>query len=428
MPPRAESLHRAENAAENTAGMWAWGSSPPTAHVVRAPPPPPHRVEETARFRDDSNMRRAVGYVRVSTDMQAADGLSLDAQTAAIEQFCAAHGYTLLRVCKDVISGGKDQRPGLQEALATLGRGADMLIVLKFDRLSRSIRHFCELYERYFKSGEKELVAIRESIRLDSSLGRALVGILLVFAQMEREATGERTREAIRHIRRLGYHFGKVPYGQKAVPAPDNPRFKVLADDPEQQAVLSRLKAWSAEGIGISDMADRLNADGVKPPKGPRWSKSLIYNLKLRLHWSTPRPYNKRPHSDAELRDRMVDLRQMGMTHAQIAAALNEEGFIPLKSSKFTEAGVRKLMRTVDETQHQTPKRYLEQVLQKMEERHKQFFPDEPFERPSYPRMARLLSEAGYVTPKGHAHWWPAQVQQLMQGRFDAYYARKSSA
>lgn len=86
-------------------------------------------------------------------------------------------------------------------------RSADYLIVLKFDRLSRSIKHFCELYERYFKDGTKELVAIREAIRLDSSLGRALVRILLVFAQMERESTGERTREAIRHIRGSGYHF-----------------------------------------------------------------------------------------------------------------------------------------------------------------------------------------------------------------------------
>ena len=42
--------------------------------------------------------RLAVGYVRVSTDMQAADGLSLDAQTAAIEQYCTAHGYKLLRI------------------------------------------------------------------------------------------------------------------------------------------------------------------------------------------------------------------------------------------------------------------------------------------------------------------------------------------
>jgi DNA invertase Pin-like site-specific DNA recombinase len=56
-----------------------------------------------------------------------------------------------------------------------------------------------------------ELIAIREAIKLDSALGRALVGILLVFAQMEREAIGERTREAIGHIRRGGYHYGTIP-------------------------------------------------------------------------------------------------------------------------------------------------------------------------------------------------------------------------
>jgi DNA invertase Pin-like site-specific DNA recombinase len=150
--------------------------------------------------------------------MQAVDGLSLEAQQAAIEGYCALHQIKLVRLCRDVVSGARDQRPGLQEALDTLQREADLLIVLKFDRLSRSIKHFCDLHERYFKNGEKELVAIREAIRLDSSLGRALVSILLVFAQMEREATGERTREAVLHIQSMGYHHGKAPYGYQSVP------------------------------------------------------------------------------------------------------------------------------------------------------------------------------------------------------------------
>ena len=53
---------------------------------------------------------------------------------------------------------------------------------------------------------------------------------------MEREATGERTREAIRHIRDSGYHFGKVPYGKQAIPAPDHPRMRILVEDDEEQA------------------------------------------------------------------------------------------------------------------------------------------------------------------------------------------------
>ena len=99
--------------------------------------------------------RRAAGYVRVSTDMQATEGMSLEAQQSAIEGYCMLHGIKLVKICKDVISGGKDVRPGLQDALRTLQTSADVLIVLKFDRLSRSIKHFCELYETYFKDGTK---------------------------------------------------------------------------------------------------------------------------------------------------------------------------------------------------------------------------------------------------------------------------------
>ena len=62
----------------------------------------------------DCGQRLAVGYVRVSTEMQAADGLSLDAQTAAIEQYCSMQGLRLVEIHRDVLSGGKSERPGLQ--------------------------------------------------------------------------------------------------------------------------------------------------------------------------------------------------------------------------------------------------------------------------------------------------------------------------
>ncbi|MFO0578885.1 MAG: recombinase family protein [Polyangia bacterium] len=387
----------------------------------------PHLSEAREPYSSNVKLKRAVGYVRVSTDMQAADGLSLDAQRGAIEHYCSAHGYKLIRICQDVISGAKDQRPGLQEALRTLEQGADVLIVLKFDRLSRSIKHFCELYERYFKDGTKELVAIRESIRLDSSLGRALVGILMVFAQMEREAAGERTRESIRHIRGCGYHFGKIPYGQRAVPSPDNPRFRVLVDDPDEQAVLQQLRAWAAQGLGPTEMARRLNEQKVKPAQARRWNKSLIYNLKLRLGWQDVHPHNQRWHTDEELKERMVELRAHGHTYQQIASILNEQKWVPRKGRRFTFHTVAKLMARCNDAKYLTPRRYLETVLEKMERQHAVESPEEPFRRPGLSHLAELLQEAGYQTPKGHAHWWPAQVQQLLEGRFDPYYSKREA-
>lgn len=387
-----------------------------------------HKISDRDITCGNGAMRKAVGYIRVSTDMQAADGLSLDAQAAAIEQYCSTQGLKLVEIHKDVLSGGKAERPGLQDALRALHRGVDVLVVLKFDRLSRSIRHFCELYETYFRSGEKELVAIRESIRLDSSLGRALVSILLVFAQMEREATAERTREALRHMKQQGYCHGKAPYGFMKVPRHDGSRYKILVENPEEQAVMVRIKSWLDAGDAVPDIAMRLNAEGVPPPRSKKWNTSYLYLLAVRHNWHAPKPHNDRPHSDEELKARMVELRNHGHTYSQIATILNEQKWVPVKGRKFTESSVGKLIRATEPTKYLTPKQYLEAMLRNMEQEHKCVHSDEPFQRPGFPRLAVLLKEAGYRTPKGHEHWWPAQVQQLLDGRFEQYYLGQSDS
>ena len=71
-----------------------------------------------------------------------------------------------------------------------------------------------------------------------------------------------------------------------------------------------------------------------------------------------------------------------------------------------------------------TPKRFLEVLLERMQREHEEHFPDEQWPKPGYGKLARYLMQAGYVTPRGHTHWWPAQVQQLMEGHFDQHYAR----
>jgi len=65
-------------------------------------------------------------------------------------------------------------------------------------------------------------------------------------------------------------------------------------------------------------------------------------------------------------------------------------------------------------------------MLTKMERAHAAEKPKEPFESPSLAELARLLTEAGYKTPRGKEHWWPAQVAQVMEGRFEGYYATQN--
>jgi len=361
-----------------------------------------------------STPRSAVGYVRVSTDMQAADGLSLDAQREAIRAYCAANGFHLVKIFQDVLSGGKADRPGLAEALKVK---SDVFVVLKFDRLSRSIKHFCDMYETHFKSGTRELVAIREAIRLDSSLGRALVSILLVFAQMEREATGERVKETIKHIRGNGYHFGKAPFGYDAIPALENPRYRVLTENPEEQATINMIKAWVEEGRAITAICEELTTRQVKPPQGQKWTISILYNLKMRLGWHLKKPANARNHTDDELKQRMRTLRDKGHTYKQIATILNKEGYMPFKGKKFMESNVCRLLGRIVEAKHHTPRAYCESLISRADG-----------QRPSYPALARALSAAGFVTPRGNASWWPAQVQQLLRGTFDDYYKKQGTA
>lgn len=360
------------------------------------------------------NGRTAVGYIRVSTDMQANDGLSLDAQRHAIQSYCSMCGLRLIKIFQDIESGGKADRSGLRDALAIK---ADVVVVLKFDRISRSIKHFCEMYEQHFADGTKELVAIRESIRLDSALGRALVSILLVFAQMEREATGERTREAIAHIRRSGYHFGKVPYGYKAIPAPNNPRYRILVEDPREQEILNKIKELIEAGAGLTEIASLLNSEPAEPPQGQKWTISLIYNLKIRKGWHACKPVNQRNHTDEEVKLRMRELRDQGTTYQSIANILNEEGYLPYKGKKFTESSVCRLLGNVKESKLLTPRAFCESIIRRSQGG-----------RPSYPVLARMLSDGGFQTPRGNTHWWPAQVQQLLKGNYDEHYRRPPPA
>ena len=355
--------------------------------------------------------KTAVGYVRVSTSMQAEDGLSLDAQRAAITAYCNAHDIRLLRIYTDVESGAKRERRGLEEALAAR---AEVFVVLKFDRLSRSIKHFCQLYEDYF-SQSIELVPIREAIKLDSALGRALVSILLVFAQMEREAIGERTREAIGHIRRGGYHYGTVPYGKKAVPASDNPRYRVLVDNEDELRALERVKEVLESGEQISRVAEILNEQGLPPPRGAKWTRGSVYHFKCRLGWHAPKPNNQRSHTDEEVKARMIQLKAKGHTYPAIANILNEEGYKPLCGAKFTRNSVILLLRGVKTQKVLTPRIFAEQYIMQCDE------------KPSFAAIASALQKNAYQTPRGNTNWWPAQVRELLAGRFDEYYDARSS-
>ena len=148
--------------------------------------------------------KRVLGYVRVSTEEQAREGVSLDAQRHRIEAHAEAQGWELVGVEADNGISGKaiKNRPGLRRALSALRKHkADTLLVVALDRLSRSTRDVLDLVAR----AEKEdwaLHSIEERLDTSSPQGRFVVTLLGALAQLEREQAAERTKVAMAELRR----------------------------------------------------------------------------------------------------------------------------------------------------------------------------------------------------------------------------------
>ena len=198
---------------------------------------------------------KAVGYVRVSTEEQVREGLSLDAQEEKIRAYCTAKGWRLVRVYRDEGFSGKDlNRPALQEMLRDLkADGIQAVVVAKLDRLTRSVRDLGYLIDDLFDG--VALASVEESLDTTTAGGRFVLHILGAVAQWERETISERTRNTLRYKQQRGECVGRIPYGFKI--GPDGR----LMEDPERIRNIQRMKrlrrrGWSyrriAEKFGIS--------------------------------------------------------------------------------------------------------------------------------------------------------------------------------
>lgn len=133
------------------------------------------------------------GYARVSTDNQL-ENYSIEEQTARLEAYCAAKGWTLLHTYIDGgYSGGNTDRPALQEMLHAIKENpVDAVVVYKLDRLSRSQKDTLTLIEDELLANGTDFVSINENFDTSTPFGRAMIGILSVFAQLEKDQITER--------------------------------------------------------------------------------------------------------------------------------------------------------------------------------------------------------------------------------------------
>ena len=216
---------------------------------------------------------RAIAYIRVSTDKQATGGVSLAAQRAKVEAYAALYDLELVEVVTDAgVSAKRLDRPGLSHALARIDAGeADALLVVKLDRLTRSVRDLDVLISRYFgRPDGPALLSVSEQIDTRSAAGRLVLNVLASVSQWEREAIGERTAAALRHKRERGeYTGGRTRYGFRRVGD------REVAHVGERR-VISQARNLRDSGLSYRAVSEELASRGHFTRKGTPFTPAQI--------------------------------------------------------------------------------------------------------------------------------------------------------
>lgn len=219
-----------------------------------------------------TQFKNAIGYIRVSTEEQAADDrFGIDAQKQSILLYANNNGYNIIDWKIDKMSGAKDDRPALNDILYgdVTNPPFEAVIIFKNDRLARDTK----LYFYYLYTLEKKnikLLSTEESFAEGNEMANIYRALLQFVAEQERKNIALRTSKG-RSIKAAcgGYSGGRCPYGYKI----ENGRLIIRED--EAIMVKKVFSMWN-DGATLQDTADWLNENGYKTRSGKRFYPSHI--------------------------------------------------------------------------------------------------------------------------------------------------------
>lgn len=218
--------------------------------------------------------KNAIGYIRVSTEEQAREGVSLENQREKIAAYCSLNDMVLLDTITDEgISAKNLKREGMQTLISLVKQGkVDAVIVYKLDRLSRSVKDTINLIELF----EKHRIAfhsIIDHIDTKTATGRFFLNIMSSLAQMERELIGERTKDALSHKIVNGERVGHVPFGYIL-----DANKKTLIENPKEQEAISLIQELHNNGYTYRAICRELEAQAYEAKEGA-WHPQKIKNI-----------------------------------------------------------------------------------------------------------------------------------------------------
>jgi DNA invertase Pin-like site-specific DNA recombinase len=245
---------------------------------------------------------RAVGYCRVSTVVQAKEGVSLEAQETRIREYCAFHKLALGEIVVDAGESAKTLagRPGVQKVLALVAaRQVGSVVIYKLDRMFRNTIEALETSQNFERHGVA-LCSISEQLDTSSAMGKFFFTLTAAYAEMERGITSERTIEGLAQVKSSGTSLGRVPYGYDAVyvdrdgvqmsketaqrlngVVARSVQRRFVLNEKEQKYVKWMVDSHSA-GMSLMDIANALNSRGIKAKfsaAGSRWHPSTVSSV-----------------------------------------------------------------------------------------------------------------------------------------------------
>lgn len=214
-------------------------------------------------------------YLRVSTDEQADSGLGIAAQLARCGAQCTAKGWPAPAIYKDEGISGTiapgPKRPALARLLADVASGqVNAVVVLDLSRLARNVKLILSMIDELDAAGAV-FVSCKENFDTSTAMGRAMLGIVAVFGQLERDLTSERTVAALAERgKQHGYKSGRLPYGYRREPGQE----RIDVDDSAAWLVRSIFDQRQA-GATLRAIAAQMN-ERAPGPRGQQWHASTI--------------------------------------------------------------------------------------------------------------------------------------------------------
>ena len=214
-------------------------------------------------------------YVRVSTTSQLEEGYSIEEQKAKLESYCDIKDWHIYKVYTDGgFSGSTTERPSLEQLIKDAqSKLFDTVLVYKLDRLSRSQKDTLYLIEDIFLKNNIEFVSLLENFDTSTPFGRAVIGLLSVFAQLEREQIKERMQLGKLGRAKAGKSmmWAKTSYGYNY----NKDTGTMTVNEYEALAVKEIYSSYLA-GMSITKLRDKINEEY---PKQPAWSYRTIRGI-----------------------------------------------------------------------------------------------------------------------------------------------------